>query len=95
MIQEINLDDTLNDVDYEFSDLEGDLGILESNLENCVNVTNYDDFDELLLKKRVDQKLVQQARSCSDHACISDILTLHRAVKESNCPHYMGIRLQN
>ena len=115
MGQEIN-------VDYEFSDLEGDLGILESNLENCVNVTNYDDFDKLLLKRRVDQKLVQQAMSCleyaackeqmgnafgviplsplmvyqrpkTDHAYISDILTLPRAVKDSNCPNYMGIRI--
>ena len=57
-----------NDLDYEFSDIEGDLGILESCVDNCVNVTNCDDFDKLLLKKRVDQKLVQQARSCSEYA---------------------------
>ena len=52
--QESTVDDTLNDLDYELSDLEGELGILESNVENCVNVTNYDDFDKLLFKKRVD-----------------------------------------
>ena len=56
--------DTLNDIDCEFSDLEGDLGILESNSENTVNGTNYNDFEKLLLKKRVDQQLVQQDRSC-------------------------------
>ena len=53
-----------NDCDCEFSDLEGDLGIQELNSENTVNDTNYDDLDKLLLKKKVDQYLVQQARSC-------------------------------
>ena len=112
----------MNDIDYKFSDHEGDLGILELNSENSVNVANYDDFDKLLLKKRVDQKLVQQARSCPEYvackqqmgnvfgvipvsplmlyqgprtnnASTSDILTLLRAVKDSNCPNYMGIRI--
>ena len=75
---------------------------------------------KLLLKKRVDQKLVQQARSCLEYiACkqqmdnafgviplsplmlyqgpktnnmaTSYILSLHRAVKDSNCPNYIGI----
>ena len=114
--------DTLNDFDGKFADLEGDLGILELNSENTVNGTNHDDFEKLLLKKRVDQKLVQQARSCSEYmackqqmdsafgiislsplmlyqgpktnnAATSDILSLHRAVKDSNCPNYMGIRI--
>ena len=49
--QEINIDDTLNDSDYEFSDLEGDLDILELNSCSCVNITNYDEFDKLLLIK--------------------------------------------
>ena len=51
---------------FVISDLEGDLGILELNSENTVNVTNHNDFENLLLKKRVNQKLVQQARSCSE-----------------------------
>ena len=29
----------------------------------------------------------------TDHAHISRILTLHRAVRESNCPNYMNIRI--
>ena len=62
----------MNDIDHEFSDLEGDLGILESNLENCINVTNYDDFDKLLLKKRVDQTLVQQASWCLEYAACKE-----------------------
>ena len=114
--------DTLNDIDCEFSDLEGDLSILELNSENTVNGTNYDDFENFLLKKKVDQKLVQQARSCLEfvvckqqmdnvfdviplsplmlyqgpktiNVATSDILTLHRTVKDSNCPNYMGIRI--
>ena len=36
--QEIAVDDTLNDLDYEFSDLEGNPDILESNVEICSNV---------------------------------------------------------
>ena len=48
------------------SDLEVDLGILKSNSENTVNDKNYDDFNKLLLKNKVDQNLVQQARSCSE-----------------------------
>ena len=112
--------DTLNDFDGKFSDLEGDIRILELNSKNTVNGPNHDDFEKLLLKKRVDQKLVQQARSCSEYiACkqqmdnvfgviplsplmlyqgpktnntaTSDILSLHRAVKDSYCPNYMGI----
>ena len=92
------------------------------NSENTVNGTNHDDFENFFLKKRVDQKLVQQARSCWEYmACkqqmdnafgviplsplmlyqgpktnntaTSDILSLHRAVKDSNCPNYMGIRI--
>ena len=114
--------DTLNYVDCEFSDLEGDLGILQWNPENTVNDKNHDDFDKLLLKKKVDQSLIQQARSCSQFvACkqqmenafgviplsplmlyqgpktnntvVSDILALHKIVKNSNCPNYMGIRI--
>ena len=29
----------------------------------------------------------------TNHACTSDILTLLRAVRDSNCPNYMGIRI--
>ena len=93
---------------------------MELNSENTVIDTNHDDFDKLLLKERVDQNLVQQARSCSEFvACkqqmdnafgviplsplilyqgpkpnnvaASDILALHRTVKDSNCKNYMGI----
>ena len=121
-LNENSVDDTLDDIDYKFSDLEGDLVILELNTENSVNITNHDAFDKLLLKKRVDQKLIQQARSCSEYvackqqmgnafgviplsplmlyqgpntnnASTSDILNLHRAVKNSNCPNNMGIRI--
>ena len=28
-----------------------------------------------------------------DHARIFDILTLHRAIRDSNCPNYMGIQI--
>ena len=119
-LKESSVNDTLDDIDYKFSDHEGDLGILELSTENSVNIANHDDFDKLLLKKRVDQKLIQQARSSSEYmackqqmgnvfgviplsplklyqgpktnnASTSDILTLHRAVKSSNCPNYMAI----
>ena len=50
-LNETSVNDTLNDIDYKFSDLEGDFGILELNSENSVNVANHDDFDKLLLKK--------------------------------------------
>ena len=112
----------MNDFKGKFSDLEGDLGILELNSEHTVNGSNHDDFEKLLLKKRVDQKLVQQARSCleciackqrmnnafgviplsplmlyqgpkTNNTATSDILSLHRAVKDSNFPNYMGIRI--
>ena len=92
------------------------------NSENTVNVTNRDDFENLLLKIRVDQKLVQQGSLCSEYvACKQqmgsafgvillsplmlcqgpktinpstyDILALHKAVKDSNCPNYKGIRI--
>ena len=121
-LNETCVSDTLNDFDGTFSYLEGDLGILELNSENVVSGPNHDDFEKLLLKKRVDQKLVQQARSCLEYiACkqqmdnafgvislsplmlyqgpktnntaTSDILSLHRAVRDSNCPNYMGIRI--
>ena len=59
VFNENSVHDTLNDIDCEFSDLEGDLGILELNSKNTVNGTNYDDFEKLLFKKRVDHKLVQ------------------------------------
>ena len=101
------------------SGLEGDLGILQLNPENTVNDKNHDDFDKLLLKKKVNQNLIHQARSCSEFvACkqqmdnafgviplsplmlyqgpktnniaVSDILALHKIVKNSNCPNYMG-----
>ena len=62
-----SVDNTLGDIDYKFADLDGDLGILELNTENSVNIVNHDDFDKLLLKKSVDQKLVQQARLCSEY----------------------------
>ena len=62
-----SVDNTLGDIDYKFADLDGDLGTLELNTENSVNIVNHDDFDKLLLKKRVDQKLVQQARLCSEY----------------------------
>ena len=104
------------------SNLEGDLGILELNSENTVIDKNYGDFDKLLLKKKVDQTFVQQARSCSEFvACKQqidnafgviplsplmlyqgpktnstaayDILALHKIVKSSNCPNYMGIQI--
>ena len=119
---DICVHDTLNYTDCELSDLEGDLGILELNTENTVNANNYDDFDKLLLKKKVNQNLVHQARSCSkfvackqqmdnafgviplsplmlyegpktNYTATSDILALHKAVKNSNCPNYMGIRV--
>ena len=121
-LNESCVSDTLSDIDGTFSDLRGDLGILELNSENIVPVSNHDDFEKLLLKKRVDQKLVQRARSCLEYiACkqqmdnafgviplsplmlyqgpktnnmaTSDILSLHRAVRDSNCPNYMGIRI--
>ena len=67
---ETSVHGTLNNIDCNFSELEGDLGILQRNSENTVNGGNHDDFDKLLLKKRVDQKLVQQARSCPEYvAC--------------------------
>ena len=119
---ETSVHDTLNDIHCEFSDIEGDLGILELNSENTVNDKNHDDFDKSLLKKRVDKNLIQQARSCSEfvackrqmdnvfgviplsplmlfqdpktnNAAISDILALHRTVRDSNCSNYMGIRI--
>ena len=117
-----SLSDTLNYVDCEFSDLEDDLGILQLHPENVVNDKNHDDFDKLLLKKKVEKNLIQQARSCSEFvACkqqmgnafgviplsplmlyqgpktnntvVSDILALHKMVKNSKCPNYMGIRI--
>ena len=121
VFNETSVHDTRNDNDYEFSDLEGDLGILELNSENTVNDTNYDDLDKLLLKKRVDQYLVQQARSClefvackpqmdnafgiiplsplmghcpkTNNVATSDILALHRTVKDSYCLTYLGVRI--
>ena len=54
----------MNDIDCEFSVLEGDLGILELNSENTVNDKNHGDFNKLLLKKNVDKNLIEQARSC-------------------------------
>ena len=47
-LNETSVDDILNDIDYKFSDLKGDLGILELNSENSVNVANHDDVDKLL-----------------------------------------------
>ena len=119
---ETSVNDILNDIQCEFSDLEGDLGILDLNSENTVNDKNHDDFDKLLLKKRMEKNLIQQARSCPEFvACksqmdnafgviplsplmlyqgpktnntsTSDILALHRTVRDSNCPNYMGIRI--
>ena len=58
----------MHDIDYELSDFGCDLDIQESNSRNSSSVTKYDDFDKTLLKKRVDQNLVQQARSCSGYA---------------------------
>ena len=49
--QEVNVIYTLYDINYEFSDLECNLAILDSNLGFCLNVTNYDSFDKKLLKK--------------------------------------------
>ena len=64
------ISETLNDIDYKLSDLEDDLGILDLNSENTANGTNYDNFEKLLLKKRIDQGIVQQARSCPEYvAC--------------------------
>ena len=60
IFNETSVHDTLNDIDCEFSDLEGDLDILELNSENTVNSTKYDDFDKLLLKKRVDKNLISR-----------------------------------
>ena len=120
--QEVNVNDTIHDTDYEFSDLEYDLDILEFNSGNCPNVTNYNNFDKVLLKKQVDQKLVLQAWSCleyiackeqmgnafcvlplsplmlyqgpkTNHTCISDILTHHRAMRDSNYPNFISIRI--
>ena len=47
-----NDDDTMHYIDYEFSDLECDLDILESKSGNSSNVTNYDKFDKILLKNK-------------------------------------------
>ena len=119
---ETSVHDTLNDIHCEFSDLEGDLGILDLNAGNTVNDKNLDDFDKLLVKKRVEKNLIQQAKSCpefvackrqmdnafgviplsplmlyqgpkTNNTATSDILALHRTVRDSNCPNYMGIRI--
>ena len=80
----------------EFSDLEGDLGILELNSENTVNVANHDDFEKLLLKKRVEQKLVQQARSCSEYvACKQQTGNAFGVIPLSPLMLYQGPKTNN
>ena len=86
----------MNDFDGKFADLEGDLGILELNSENTVNDTNHDDFEKLLLKKRVDQKLVQQARSCSEYmACKQQMDNAFGIISLSPLMLYQGPKTNN
>ena len=47
----VNVENRMHYTDHELSDLECGLDILELNLNNSLNVTNYDKFDKILFKK--------------------------------------------
>ena len=95
-LNETCVSDTLNDFDGTFFDFEGDLGILELNSENAVSGPNHDDFQKLLLKKRVDQKLVQQAKLCSEYvACKQQMDNAFGVIPLSPLMLYQGPKTNN
>ena len=125
ILQSEDAQENLVDSDLEYESIDRDIRSTfpySGKASPGDQTTTCDIFDNILLKKKVDQDIIVQAKSCDDYMrCksqmdrpfgviplsplkiytgpptnnkkIPDPLLLHRLVRTSGCPNFMGLRI--